>query len=177
MLASVTTSPASSAFAINAPVLLASILNFSFLLFLLWLVFTKFIPIHKWARQRSSEIKAALEQAETVKRESAASRQELEKKLQEAEKDVERIKAEAQQASERIQREGAADARREADAMVARARAEISHSRDEAVEELRKQYADLAVEAGARVVAGSLDAAAHKRLIDEALKEASENKP
>ena len=85
MLASATLSPASSAFAINAPVLLASILNFSFLVFLLWLVFTKFIPIHKWARQRSSEIKAALEQAESVKRESAASRQELEKKLQEAE--------------------------------------------------------------------------------------------
>jgi F-type H+-transporting ATPase subunit b len=176
MLESVNAAPASSAFAINAPVLLVSLINFAILALVLKLVFTKVVPIHKWAARRSSEIKAALEQAETVTAQAAASQQELDKKLAGAEKEVQRIHDEARQAAERIQQEGVTGARREADALVARARGEIGMSRDEAIETLRGEYAYLALEAGARVVAGSLNEAAHKRLIEEALKEAEEGK-
>lgn len=180
MLASVLAAPSSSAFAVNLPVLLVSLLNFLLLLLVLKLVFTgKFIisaPIGKWAKKRSDEIKAALSQAETVTAQAAVNRQEIEKKLREAEQEILRISQEANSASQRIQREGAIDARREADALLTRARSEITRSRDEAMEELRREFGDLAVEAGARVVATSLNDASHKRLIEEALKEAERGK-
>ncbi len=180
MLASVLVAPSSSAFAVNVPVLLVSIINFLLLLVVLKLVFTgKFVisaPIGKWAQKRSDEIKSALAQAEVVSAQAAVNKQEIEKKLQEAEQEILRLRQEANLASQRILQEGAVDARREADALLTRARNEIAHSRDEAMEELRKEFGELAVEAGARVVATSLNDASHKRLIEEALKEAERGK-
>lgn len=180
MLASVLSAPSSAAFAVNLPVLLVSIINFLLLLVVLKLVFTgKFVisaPIGKWAQKRSDEIKAALAQAETVSAQAAANKQEIEKKLQEAEHEILRIRQEAEQASQRIIQEGAADARREAEALLARARSEISRSRDEAMEELRREFGELAVEAGARVVATSLNDVSHKKLIDDALREVERGK-
>ncbi len=180
MLASVLAAPSSASFAVNVPVLLVSIVNFLLLLLVLRLVFTgKFIiaaPIGKWAQRRSDEIKSALAQAETVSAQAAANKQEIEKRLQEAEQDIIRIRQEAEQASQRILQEGAVDARREADALLARARSEITRSRDEAMEDLRKEFGELAVEAGALVVATSLNEGSHKRLIEEALKEAERSK-
>ena len=180
MLASALAAPSSVAFAVNLPVLLVSILNFLILLVVLRLVFTgKSIisaPIGKWAQRRSDEIKAALAQAETVTAQAATNRQEIEKRLQEAEQEILRIRQEAEQASQRIIQEGAADARKEAEALLARARSEIARSRDEAMEALRREFGELAVEAGARVVATSLNSASHKRLIEDALKEAERGK-
>lgn len=180
MLASALAAPSSAAFAINLPVLLVSILNFLLLLVVLRLVFTgKFIisaPIGKWAQKRSDDIKAALAQAETVSAQAAVNKQEIEKKLQEAEQDILRIRQEAEQASQRIIQEGAADAHKEAEALLARARNEIARSRDEAMEELRREFGELAVEAGARVVATSLNDASHKKLIDDALRQAERGK-
>lgn len=176
MLASVLAAPPSAAFAVNLPVLLVSIINFLLLLLVLRLVFTgKFIvsaPIGKWAQKRSDDIKTALAQAETVTAQAAVNKQEIEKKLQEAEREIVRIRQEAEQASQRILQEGAADARKEADALLTRARGEIARSRDEAMEALRKEFGELAIEAGARVVASSLNDVSHRKLIDDALREA-----
>ena len=180
MLSSVLTAPSSAAFAINLPVLLVSLINFLLLLLVLKLVFTgKFIvsaPIGKWSQKRSDEIKAALAQAETVSAQAAVNKQEIEKKLQEAEREILRIRQEAEQASQRIIQEGTTEARKEADALLTRARGEIARSRDEAMEALRKEFGELAVEAGAMVVATSLNDASHKKLIDDALREAERGK-
>ena len=60
-------------------------------------------------------------------------------------------------------------ARREADAIVERARAEIERERQQAIQSLRAEFADLTVRAAERVVGQSLDRTAHQRLIDETL--------
>ena len=55
--------------------------------------------------------------------------------------------------------------------MLERARAEIGRERDAAVEQVRRQFVDLAITAAERVVERSLDKDAHAQLIDKVLEE------
>ena len=55
--------------------------------------------------------------------------------------------------------------------MLVRARTEIERERDAAIEQVRSQFANLAITAAERVVERSLDKDAHAQLIDKVLKE------
>lgn len=62
-------------------------------------------------------------------------------------------------------------ARADAEQIVSRARDEIVLEREQAIQQLRGEFADLTIRAAERVVGQSLDRAAHQRLIDEVLVE------
>ena len=55
----------------------------------------------------------------------------------------------------------------------ARAEANIQRERDAAIEELRKEFAGLAISAAEKVVRNSLDESNHKELIDSVLEEST----
>ncbi len=57
--------------------------------------------------------------------------------------------------------------------MLERARTEIQLERDQAIAELRGEFADLTVSAAEKVIGQSLDRQAHQRLIDEVLAEST----
>jgi len=65
-------------------------------------------------------------------------------------------------------------ARHEAEAFLTRARADIQRERDNAIEEVRGQFADLAITAAERVIRRSLDKDAHKDIIDQVLEESGQ---
>jgi F-type H+-transporting ATPase subunit b len=81
------------------------------------------------------------------------------------------IVAQASQAADRMKEEARAEARKEAEALVAKARAEIAVEREESFNQLRREFADLAVLAAEKVIDQSLDKKAHQRLIDRVLQE------
>ena len=62
-------------------------------------------------------------------------------------------------------------ARAEVESMLDRATSEIAREKDSAIEEVRKEFAGLAVTAAERIVERSLDAKSHSSLIDAVLKE------
>ena len=59
----------------------------------------------------------------------------------------------------------------DAEAIVSRAREEIALERDQAIEQIRREFADIAITAAERVIEQSLDRSAHQRLIDQVLAE------
>ena len=61
--------------------------------------------------------------------------------------------------------------RADAEAIVSRAREEIALERDQAFEQIRREFADIAITAAERVIEQSLDRSAHQRLIDQVLAE------
>ena len=63
-------------------------------------------------------------------------------------------------------------AKQQADQIVAQARGEIDSERQKAVQELRAQVADLAVQAAARIIGENLDARKHQQLIEKTIEEA-----
>lgn len=158
-----------AALGINLPGLIAQIINFSLLIVALYFFLYK--PVLKMLDQRAKRIKDSLEQADRVRQESAQAEEQLKAQLEEARLEGRTIVAQATAVADRVKDEARGQAEAEADAIVARAKAEIERERAEALEALRRDFAELTVAAAGRVINASLDARQHQRLIDEVLNE------
>ena len=154
---------------LNIPVLVAQLVNFFLLLVLLRLFLYR--PILDMLDRRSQRIKEGLDAAEQSKEHAAEAEQEVSRQLDEARRQGQSLVAQAQEAAGRIQEESRTQARREAEALLERARSEIQLERDQAIAELRKEFADITVSAAEKVIGQSLDRQAHRRLIEETLAE------
>jgi len=156
---------------INLPTLLAQIINFIILFGLLYLVAYK--PIMRMLDERSRKIKEGVEQAEAMKEQAASADEEVKKQLAAAGKEGQERIARAVRAGEDVKQKARGEAKQEAEALIARARTEIQRERDEAIGELREEFADLTVLAAEKVIDRSLDKEAHRQLIDKVLEESS----
>ncbi len=156
---------------INLPVLIAQLVNFIILLTVLRLV--AWGPLVKMLDERRERIRESLAAAEEMKAKAAESDRQMQEQIEAARREGQALVAQAQEIGNRIQAEARAQAHADAEATLARARNEIQLERDNAIAELRKEFADLTIAAAEKVINTSLDRSAHRRLIDEALAESS----
>ncbi len=156
---------------INLPTLLAQIVNFVILLGLLYLVAYK--PIIRMFDERSRKIKESMEQTEFIKEQAAHAEEEVKKQLEAAGRQGQELIARAARAGEEVRQGIHQQAEQEAESLLTRARVEIQRERDEAIDELRKEFADLTILAAEKVIDRSLDKEAHRQLIDKVLKEST----
>ena len=154
---------------INLQGLIVQIINFVLLLIVLRLTIYKYLL--RLVDQRSARIKESLEQAEQTKRDTAQTQEEIKRRLDEARQEGQALINQASQIGERLREEARQEARKEAEAIIQRARAEIQRERNEAIDRVRSQFAELTVLAAGRVINKSLDASIHRELIEEVLKE------
>ncbi len=157
------------ALGINLPTLIAFIVTFVLLLWLLNGFLYK--PIMKAKDERAKRIEEGLQKAEQVKKDAERMEAEFKRQLEEARREGQTMVAQATQVAERLRAEAREEAKREAEALLVKARQEIQHERDEAVEQVRRQFAELTVKAAGKVIERSLDPAAHRDLIDKVLEE------
>ncbi|GAH57991.1 unnamed protein product [marine sediment metagenome] len=154
---------------INLPTLLAQIVNFVILFGLLYLVAYK--PIMRMLDERSRKIRESMEQTEFIKQQAEGAEEEAEKRIEAASKEGQEAIARAVQTGEEVRRGAQQQAKQEAESLVVRARSEIQRERDEAIDELRKEFADLTILAAGKVIDRSLDKEAHRQIIDKVLEE------
>lgn len=155
---------------INLPTLLAQIVNFVILLGLLYLVAYK--PIIRMFDERSRKIKESMEQTELIKEQAAHAEEEVKKRLEDAGRGGQELITKAERTGEEVRQSLRQQAEQEAQSLLNRARTDIQQERDEAVGELRKEFADLTILAAGKVIDRSLDKKAHRQLIDKVLEEA-----
>jgi F-type H+-transporting ATPase subunit b len=160
---------AATALGISLPVLLAQIVNFIILFGLLYLVAYK--PIMRMLDERSRRVKESMEQTEYIKQQAERAEEESKKQIEAASKAGQEQIARAVRTGEEVRRQAQQEAEQGAEALIARARTEIQRERDEAIDELRQEVADLTIMAAEKVIERSLDKEAHRQLIDEVLKE------
>ncbi len=151
--------------------LVAQLINFVILLGLLYLVAYK--PILRMFDERSRRIKESMEQTETIKEQAARADEDVKKRMEEAGKEGQEVITRAMRTGEEARQKIQQEARQEAEAILERARLEIQRERDEAVDELRQEFADLTIEAAGKVIEKSLDKAAHRELIEKVLDEST----
>ena len=156
---------------INLPLLLAQIVNVVILLGLLYLVAYK--PIMRMLDERSRKVKESMEQAEAIREQAASAEEEVKKQLEVAAREGQEKIAQAVRMGEEIKQEAQQEARQEAEVLIVRARTEIQRERDGAIDELRKEVADLTILAAGKVIDRSLDKEAHRQLIDKVLEESA----
>jgi F-type H+-transporting ATPase subunit b len=158
---------------INWGLLIAQIINFGLLFGLLWLVGYK--PILRMLDERSRKIKESMEQADTVKAQAAKAEEELRKQIAEGRKEGQEIVARAMKTGEELRAKAQAEAKKDAEGIVTAAKTEIQRERDEAVAEIRHEFADLTITAAEKVIDRSLDKQAHRDIIDKVLEQSKQN--
>ena len=155
------------ALGINLPGLIAQIVNFGILLLLLRLVAYK--PVMRMLDERRERIRESLATADRVRERETQAEREAKQALEAARQEGQALVGQAQQIAARIQGEARQQAQADSEALLARARNEIQLERDNAIAQLRREFADLTIAAAEKVIDQSLDKAAHQRLIEEVL--------
>ncbi len=156
---------------VSLPTLLAQIINFAILLGLMYLVAYK--PIMRMFDERSRKIRESMEQTEFIKEQATHAEEEVKKQLEAAGREGQEVIVRAVRTGEEVRRKAQQEARWEADSLIARARMEIQRERDDAIDELRKEFTDLTILAAGKVIDRSLDKKAHRQLIDKVLEEST----
>ena len=114
-----------------------------------------------------------MEQTEYIKEQAENAEKEVKKQLEAASKEGQEVIARAVRTGEEFRREAQQQTKQEGEALITRARLEIQRERDEAIDELRKEFADLTILAAEKVIDRSLDKKAHRQLIDKVLEEST----
>lgn len=156
---------------ISWPTLITQLVSFIILLVLLRVFAYK--PIMKMLDERSKRVKESLEQAEAVKAQSVKAEEDLKKQIAQINREGQDRIARAIKAGEEVKQKAQEDAKKEAEKLITRARQEIRLERDEAVGEVRREFADLTVLAAGKVIEKSLSKEDHRELIEKVLEESS----
>jgi len=156
---------------ISWPTLLAQIVNFAVLFGLLYLLAYK--PVMRMLDERASKVKESMEQTEYIKEQAAHAEEEAERRIEAASKEGQEVVARSIRSGEEVRQQAQQEARQDAEVLIARARTEIQRERDDAVDELRREFADLTILAAGKVIDRSLDKEAHRQLIDKTLEEST----
>lgn len=144
---------------------ISQILSF---LILFWLL-QRFLfpPLLRILNERSDRINTSLRQAEEIQQQLARTQADYQERMEQARRESQDIVARATQMGEKLKDEIVADAHQQSEAMLNRARVEITSERERAVAELRGQVADLALLAASQVVGKSVDDATNRRLVQD----------
>lgn len=137
------------------------------------LTFLLYRPVRRILDERSERIRVSMEQTEQIKETMAKTEEQVGEQLEAARSEGQKVLAQAEQMGERLSEEARGQAKQDAESIIARARSEIQRERDEAIEELRRQFVDLAITAAEKVISETLDRERHRRLIEEVLEEGS----
>ncbi len=155
---------------INVPGLVAQLVNFLLLFFLL----SKFVfpRIVQALDARAERIRQSLDRADEVKAEAERMERQFQERLTEARREGQQIVANANQIAQRIQEEAQARATQDAETFLNRAREQVQRETESARAQLRQEVAGLAILAASRVVQQALSEKDHVDLIQRVLDEA-----
>jgi F-type H+-transporting ATPase subunit b len=143
----------------------------NFIVLIALLTYFLYRPIVTMLDERARRIQESLDAAERARADVAQADREREELLASTRREIQEMMTTAQQVAERIQSEARTTAQQEAQRIVETARQEADAERAQAMAELRREVAGLAVMAAERVISRSLDDQAHRQLVEQFLDE------
>jgi len=149
----------------------------NFLLFfaLAYLIVLK--PVGAMVGSRRERIEQGLKDADAARRDREAAADQRQAVLAEARREANEILARAQRLSDETREHGVAETRTEIDRLRAKAVAEIDAERQKALNDVRTQVADLALQAAGKVVGETMTDQRERRLVDEFLADLTASSP
>ena len=141
-------------------------------LLLLWILRrSAWQPMLEGLQKREHNIQEAIDEANKAREEAQKVRAQLQAEMDNAQNNVREILEEARRDAQHTSDDLIAKARTEIQAERDRLRREIAMARDQAIQELWKQTADLATLISSKAIRRQMTAEDHRHLIDEALNE------
>jgi F-type H+-transporting ATPase subunit b len=154
---------------INLFWIIVSALNFLLFFAIIWTF--AFKPLSRMLGDRRERIEQGLKDAEQARVDREHAEQERLATLAEARREANDILARAQKVSEETREADIAATRQELERLRVRAAAEIEAEKGRAVADLRAEVADLALAAAGRIIGESMTDERQRRLVDEFLAE------
>lgn len=151
--------------------LVVQLVNFGVLLLILGAFAYK--PIMRMLDERTERIREGLEKSEQAEKRAADIDAEAKKALEEARKEGQALIAQAKETADKRREEDIGQAKKDADALLERARGEIQLEKEQAIIELRREFADITILAAGKVINEELDKEKHRKVIDEVLEASS----
>lgn len=142
-----------------------------FVILLVILRATAWKPILKGLQQREMFIADSLAKAKHEREESEKLLAEYTKRIHDARHEASTIVDEGRRDAEEVRKRVHAEAKTEADAIVARAKRDIQIATDDALKKLQDQSVMLAANMASKIVRKELSAGDHQRLLQESLSE------
>ena len=121
--------------------------------------------------RRQKAIEESIDTAERTKVEAEGLLQEYRERLKEAREQADEIVARARKAGDNLESESKVDALRQREELMEQTKRDIQAETNRAIQEIRKEVADLTVLATEKVTRKTLDDDDQKRLVEEALSE------
>ena len=156
-------------FQVNLFQVIVAAANFVIFLALMWTF--AFRPISKMLSDRQARLEQGLRDAEQAKRDRESAEQERLATLAEARREANDILARAQKVAQETRDADIAATREELERMRTRASDEIEAEKGRALAELRSEVAELALQAAGRVVRETMTDQRQRRLVEEFLAE------
>jgi F-type H+-transporting ATPase subunit b len=126
-----------------------------------------FKPLRAMLDQREAQVRAALSDAERARGEAAELLGRNREQIEEAREEARRIVNAGHQIVAQMRSEAGENARRDAEAISARARAEIEREVQKGMDELKNTVANLSVRVAREVIGESMDETRHRQLADD----------
>ncbi len=158
------------ALGISGFALLAQIVNFVIILFLLNKLAVG--PVTRILAERRARIEQGIKDAEQARTDREQADQERVNALQEARREANEILARAQRVAQETREQDIAATRAELERMRERATSEIEAEKQRALIDLRTEVVDLALAAAGKVVGETMTGERQRRLVEEFLAEA-----
>jgi F-type H+-transporting ATPase subunit b len=131
-----------------------------------------FGPVSAALEKRRAQIATAIEEAEKGREEAKRLLEEYRTRLAEARKEADELRERARREAERQGQELVREATQRRDQLLADTEVQIEAETRRALQELRDEVVDLALLAAEKVTRKTMTEADHRRLIEEALKDA-----
>ncbi|MBS13633.1 MAG: ATP synthase F0 subunit B [Gemmatimonadetes bacterium] len=141
----------------------------TFVLLLIVLRSVAWGPILGALDEREKRISDALEEADRARQEGEKQNEENKAALEAAQADARQAISEGRDLAERVAQEVRERAEGEASQMLEQARRTIQQERDQAVQELRNQVADLAILAARNILEDQLDENRGRQIVDDTI--------
>jgi F-type H+-transporting ATPase subunit b len=126
-------------------------------------------PLLEIVESREKSVREQVQGAEKGLADAQALLNQRQDLLKEATREREEMIARAQKEAEVLRAELVGKARADAEGILERAKQQIEREKNQAVLELRRQVADIAIEAAGKIVKSSLTPDAQRKLVDETI--------
>ncbi len=154
---------------VDGPKLIAQLINFAIVLFVLWRFAYK--PVFEMLETRRKTIAESMDNAEKIKTELTETQAERDKVLAEANQKAQEMIADAKEAAKQVGEAEGQKAVKQAEEIIRKAREATEADRDSMMAELKAEIGRLVVDTTAKVSGKVLTSDDHQRLIDETNKE------
>ena len=132
-------------------------------------------PLLAMLQEREQNIRESLEAAEKAMIRAEQIGKANEEALREAEMVAQRLRREAVEEAERIRADRIEKAKLEADELLEKARLTIEQEKKRALDQLRNEVAELAIQSASIILDNELDASKNKKLVDTYINNLSKN--